>query len=402
MKKIIALLVCFSIIFGGCGVSAGTQDLTENITPQNVAIVYDDNIYTYLTDFSAGLFSRSAKEDENTLISPVSMLYLLAMIQNGAGNNTLRQLQSATGVDTDSLNCFMAEFSSNGGKEIHTANGIWVREGFEADRNFLQTNADYFGAGIYSTPFDSNTVKHINSFVKENTDGMIDSIIDRLDRETVVCLINALTFKDKWAVQYEKSSIVDNTFTNNDGSTDTVPFMHSEEGIYFQNEGVTGFSKPYKGGNYSFVALLPPENADINRFVNSFTGEKLKTILNNPTYCHVNAFIPEFESRYGGSMIDPLKSMGITDLFEPDIANLSAMGNSDTGLYISKMLHKTYISVNPEGTKAAAISFATADECRSAEPAMSYTVRLDRPFVYMIIHNETNLPIFMGNIAKIR
>ncbi len=401
MKKMFALFLAFSMFFIGCNTGAKTGDLMTDITPQDVISTYDDDIYTYITDFSANLFNRSVRENKNTLVSPVSILYVLAMIQNGAQGATLSQMQNTIGVDTESLNCFMAEFLKTAGDRVHIANGIWVKDGFKANKDFLQTNADYFGAGIYSAPFNMSTVKDINNFVNKNTDGMIDQIIDRLNPQTVMCLVNALTFDDKWAVEYEKSRITDNIFTNCDGTENNVKFMHSEEGIYLQDEDTTGFIKPYKNGDFSFVALLPDSDTDISRFCKTLTGKKIHNILNRPVYAHVNVFMPEFEAEYSQSMIDVLKKTGIIDLFTPGLSDLSAMGYSDNGLYISNFLHKTYISVNRQGTKAAAISFATADECRAAKPVMSYTIRLDRPFVYMILHNETGLPIFMGTITNI-
>ncbi len=402
MKRFIAFILAFAMIFTvGCSSATGTSsDLMADITPNPVAATGTNDATPHaVADFGARLFAASAEEGENTLISPVSMLYVLAMITNGAEGETLEQLEDAFGCNIDALNIFLYKYMAEG-KNTTAANAIWVREGFSANRDFLQTNADYFGRGVYTAPFDSGTVKDINDYVNLHTNGMIDKIIDRLDPSTVLRLVNALTFEDEWQDKYEKRNIEKRIFTAFDSTEQTVDFMHSTENSYIEDENTTGFVKRYKNG-YRFVGLLPHEGVDIGRYIADFNGEKLAGLMESCISAQVITAIPTFESEYSRSMIEVMESIGVTDVFDPYKSDLSRMGESDTGLYISALLHKTYISVDEKGTKAAAISFATADECAAAEPAHVYTVKLDRPFVYMILPDNSDVPVFIGSVVKI-
>ncbi len=410
MNKLIALILCVSVFFTGCGGGVQSQNLMKDIKPNPNPETCDGFISPEtFADFSAGLFAAVTENDrltgdnpntaKNTLISPASLLYVLAMIGNGAEGETLAQLETVLGMNVECLNTMLYSFMKNSHKSISAANGIWVKEGFKANRDYLQTNADFLQTAMYSRPFDNSTVKDINNFVNKNTDGMIDKIVDRLDPQAVMCLVNALTFQDKWAKEYEKNQINDGIFTAADGSRQDAEFMHSRENIYLQSNGITGFVKPYKSGEYNFVALLPPEGTDINQFTASLDGEVLNNLLNNAIQHPVDAVIPQFEARYSRSMIESLKAMGLTDIFDRAKSDLSGMGESDNGLYIDTLLHKTYISVDPQGTKAAAVTLGVANESRAADPIMVYYVRLDRPFVYMIVQKDSGLPIFIGSVA---
>jgi serine protease inhibitor len=123
--------------------------------------------------------------------------------------------------------------------------------------------------------------------------------------------------------------------------------------------------------------------------------------LSNAQDVEVKTAIPKFESEHAVEMGDILKSMGMTDAFNMDLADFTGLGKSEGGnIFISRVLHKTYIAVDEKGTKAGA---ATAVEMQRASALVeeSETVYLDRPFIFMLIDCETNLPIFIGTVMDI-
>lgn len=166
--------------------------------------------------------------------------------------------------------------------------------------------------------------------------------------------------------------------------------MHS-----WREKNCIGFKKSYNGNQYSFAALLPDENINVYDYVNSLDHVKLAEILNNSSYKRIIATIPKFEFDYSITLNDALISMGMEQAFSPN-ADFSRM--SDTGLAISNILHKTYISVAEQGTRAGASTAVMMKGTGSAED--SVIIKLDRPFVFMIIDNDTNLPIFIGCVTK--
>ncbi|MBQ3008231.1 MAG: serpin family protein [Oscillospiraceae bacterium] len=402
MKKITALFLALCLVFStACGENVeNSTNLMKDIKPQKIEIKADEDTTKPLVDFSAKLFGQVTEEGKNTLISPVSILYALAMTANGAKGETLAEIEKTVGTDINSLNHSLAEYMLYLGEdETSVANSIWYRNGFEADRNFLQTNADFFGADIYTAPFDDSTVKDINGYVNDNTKGMIDRIIHRIEPQTAMILINALTFEAQWREKYKNSQINEGEFTAYDGSVQNAEYMYSTENVYLSDENTKGFIKYYKDADYAFVALLPDEDISIDDYTDSLSGEKLCSLLQGRQVAEVDVAIPRFESEFSAQLNDVLADMGINRLFDPYTADLSGMGKTDANLFVSSVLHKTYISVDKQGTKAAAVTLVATNE--SAAAPQEYIVRLDRPFVYMIVHGRSLLPVFIGTTVSI-
>jgi len=140
---------------------------------------------------------------------------------------------------------------------------------------FLQTNADYYNAAVYSSQFDNSTVQQINNWVELNTDGMIDKILEEINPDMMMYLINAVAFDAEWKDVYNLRSIKDELFTDISGNKQTVAFMTAEEQIYLDDGKATGFVKPYENDRYSFAALLPNEGISIDEYIETLTGAEL-------------------------------------------------------------------------------------------------------------------------------
>ncbi len=356
-------------------------------------------------DFGLRLFKKCADGvNENVLVSPLSVLSALSMTANGAKGETLAQMERTLGMSRDELNEFYRNYAAllpSGNKyKLDQANSIWFKSdaGFAVNGDFLQTNADYFGAEIYKAAFDEGTLKDINNWVKDKTRGMIPAILNEIPAEVKMYLINALAFDAEWEALYYKEAVRPGEFTLEDGTQRSVEFMYSGEAEYLKGEGFTGFKKYYKDRKYAFAALLPDEGTTVGELIASLDPAELMRALSEPEYCEVDAAIPKFESSYSDELSEALNAMGMTDVFDPSAADFGALGSSaDGNIFISRVLHKTYISVDEKGTKAAAVTAVEMPtEC---EPAEIRTVHLDRPFVYMLIDCETNLPFFIGTMT---
>lgn len=403
------LLVCaIGINLTGCSTKVQAKDLMEGITPNAVTSLNDLSPQNAtVTDFAVRLFQASEKNGENTLISPLSVLCALAMTANGAENKTLQQMETVLGMTTQELNLYLYSYMQSlpqgEGYKLSLANSIWFTEdeSFTVNPDFLQTNADYYGASIYKTPFDDQTCKDINNWVKQNTDGMIPKILDRISEDAVMYLVNALAFEAEWMEVYEKHQVKDGEFTKEDGTKQNVVFMHGSEGAYLEDENATGFMKKYKGGKYAFVAMLPNEGVSVSDYVASLDGAALNAMLSNPQYTTVYTSMPKFETEYDVEMSDILKEMGMPIAFEPTKADFAGIGTStEGGVYISRVLHKTFISVGEKGTKAGAATVVEMNCGCSPLPLEPKEVHLDRPFVYMLIDCENNIPFFIGTLMN--
>jgi len=403
------LIICvIAINLTGCSNKVPTEDLMKGITPNEVEANEDLSLNNAnVTNFAIRLFKECEISGENTLISPLSVLCALAMTANGAENETLKQMETVLGMTTEELNLYLYSYMNNlpqdDNYKLNLANSIWLNEnnGFTANQDFLQTNSDYYGADIYKATFDKQTCADINNWVKEKTDEMIPKILDQIPRDAIMYLINALAFEAEWNEIYTEHNVKEGKFTKEDGTTQDAQFMHNKEIIYLEDEKATGFMKYYYGRKYAFVAMLPNKNISVSDYVDYLNGESLNTLLNNPKYITVNASIPKFETEYNINMTEILKNMGMTEAFEIQNADFNGFGSSANGnIFISRVLHKTFISVAEEGTKAGA---ATAVEMQEAEIESPETkeVYLDRPFVYMLVDCENNIPFFIGTMMNI-
>ena len=404
------LLVCaMAVNLTGCTMEVQAKDLMEGITPNNVNTLDDlSSQNADVTDFAIRLFKVSEESGKNTLISPLSVLCALAMTANGAEEETLQQIETVLGITTEDLNLYLYSYMKNlpqGDKyKLSLANSIWFTEDerFTVNQDFLQANADYYGADIYKAPFNEQTKKDINNWVKQNTDEMIPEILDRVPVDAIMYLVNALAFEAEWSAIYEKNQVREGVFTKEDNTKQNVDFMYGSEGTYLEDENAAGFMKHYKGGKYAFVAMLPDEGVSISDYIASLTGESVNALLTNPQHTTVYTAIPKFETEYSVEMSEILKNMGMPKAFDPNNAEFEGLGTSSAGnIFISRVLHKTFISVGEKGTKAGAATVVEMADGAAAEPQEPKEVYLDRPFVYMLIDCENNIPFFIGTMMDV-
>ena len=409
--KCLALLLVFALLLplAGCAAPVQAADLMSGIQAKPVQVSPElPDAGLPLTGFSVSLLQAELQEEGNTLLAPLSLAFALGMTGNGARSGTRTQMEKVLGLSVEELNAVLSACRSGLEAEEKTqlqlANSIWFsnHDRFTVNQSFLQTNADFYGADLYSVPFTSETLREINSWVKEKTEGKIPKILDTLPEDTVMCLINALSFEGQWLQPYLDSQIRKDTFLCAGGKKTTVDFLHSRENVYLKDENATGFMKAYAGGRYAFAALLPREGISLEEYILSLDGEKLHSLLTAPEYTDVDVSIPKFEAEYSADLVAALKDMGMTDAFDPFLADLSGLGNSILGnISIDKIAHKTYLSLDAQGTKAGAATAITATDARAAAQEPVKTVHLDRPFLYMVLDRETGFPVFIGTLQDI-
>lgn len=372
----------------------------------------DDFLDSYRS-YAAELFKASCTDDikagKNVMVSPESVMMALGMTANGAKDDTLEQMEKALGgqgidVINNAMQYRMSKFTDSRFVKFNVANSVWVRD----DSDVIQMKQEFcdkvkttYGADSFLAPFDASTKDDINNWVKTNTYDMIPSIIDDIPDDAVAYLINAIAFEGEWAEQYKDFQIrEDDTFTNSKGEEESATMLYSGESNYLEDNNTTGFIKSYKGGEYAFMAMLPSEGTDIADYVASMDGKKLKKLWNSRGG-KVTACIPEFKYDYGNELSDELADMGMIVPFTGD-ADFTEMADTHDPLYISRVIHKTHIELDRNGTKAAAAT-AVEMKCESAmiDDEKPKEVYLNRPFVYAIIDTESGTPIFIGAVTTV-
>ena len=388
-------------------VEIGKEYSVESV--ENAEISVFDSL-TALTvqqiDFALDLFkSCFDAEKESFVVSPLSVQLALAITANGANGETKAEMEAVLGdFKLDDLNILLHDYINslpNDEKyKLAIANSIWCREGFAFKEDFLEKNESFYDAEINSLAFDDKAVESINAWVNENTDGMIEEIIDSIDDKTIMYLINAICFDAEWSQIYFENSVRNGEFIAYDGETRNASMMYSDEWIYISDEKASGFIKNYKNNKYGFAVLLPDEGVDIYDYVAEMSAESMLDTLNNQKRAAIHAGIPKFESEFEISLVEILKNSGMKNAFDCTLADFSGMIDSVGGVYISDVIHKAFIGVNEKGTRAGAATAVSMDNYGIVE--YEYTITLDRPFVYMILDNATNTPIFIGALTDIR
>lgn len=408
-KRWIAMLLAAAMMLAlaGCGSAdrPGT-DLMEGVRVHKVTGEPDiDQDSAAAADFGVRLLQSCAQQGENTLVSPLSVLSALAMTANGAEGETLAQMEAVLGLPAEELNCFFYSFrkllEDKDDNILSLANGIWFNEdpSLTVEEAFLQTNGDCYGAELRRAPFDDSTLADINGWVKEQTKGMIDNVLDEIPPEAVMYLVNALSFAGDWENPYKAYQVHEGTFTTEDGREQQATLMYASESSYLEDEQATGFLKYYAGREYAFAALLPKEGVTVEDYVNSLTGEHLYAKLSSPEETLVETVLPKFETDWALELSEPLKAMGMTDAFDAGAADFSRLGSSEKGnIFLSRVLHKTVISVTETGTRAGAVAVVVAEAGAAPNPKI---VRLDRPFVYLLIDCKTGIPLFIGTMMDL-
>ncbi|MDD2579569.1 MAG: serpin family protein [Eubacteriales bacterium] len=368
----------------------------------------DPELAASMMRFADELLLSSLDNDQNVLISPASVFLALAMTMNGADKATrdaMIRVLTGAGFTADAINNFsrgwIQHLTSSGGEKtaISIANSIWFREGFDADPDFLQTNADFFGAGARSLDFaDPASLEIINDWVDANTNGLIRKIIEKINPTTIMYLVNTVYFKSDWQQPFLWQDTISGNFQTDQGDV-THDFMNQTTLFpYFAISGGQGVVLPYDNGRYAYVAILPDAGTDPRAWLSAREpGEISSQIFAKAAQAEsavVQLSLPKYEAAYEDTLNDELMKMGMEIAFDGGSADFSLMNQERrTGLYISEVRHKTTIIVDEEGTEAAAATSVAIDE---SAMMTEHELVFNRPFIYTIIDLENGLPLFTG------
>ncbi|MCL5267794.1 MAG: serpin family protein [Bacteroidetes bacterium] len=362
--------------------------------------------------FSTSLFDQLAAQEQgkNFFISPFSVSMALAMTLNGAAGQTYSDMQRTlglSGLSNEQINQayqnLMTTFSSlDPSVKFDIANSIWYRNTFAVEDSFLDVDSTYFDARVIAVDFSSaSAAEIINSWVSDKTDNKIQSIIQPpIDPSTVMFLINALYFNGTWKYTFDSKNTKPETFYLANGSTESDSMMVVHDTIdYYSDQSFTAVELPYGDGDYSMLILLPTNAASAVNTIGTLSQGEVNSIVAGLKPEDVQLTMPKFKVKYSTKLNGVLSQMGMGIAFS-DGANFTRI-NPAGGLYISEVLHKTYIDVNEQGTEAAAVTVVTIGTTvvigGHSGPIM---VDVDRPFAFLIKENRDNTILFMGAVAQ--
>ena len=403
-KKIGAIVFSLLIVAGACT----NNDLSDK-TPSNIEL---DTKSAKIVDadnrFGLELFQKINETDtegKNIMISPLSVSLALAMAYNGAEGDTREQMEAMLhklGLTPDDINhsykTLVAALKSHDAKvTLDIANGIFYHQNFDVKNDFLNTNETYYGAEVKALDFTNgkNTLSTINGWVKNKTRDKIESILDVISPYDVMVLVNAVYFNGEWTYRFDKNNTTDRVFFYEDKSSQNIPTMMIKERFnHYRHDQFEMLELPYGGGKYSMLVFLPNEGSTINQTIKLLTSENINTWAGQMQSWEKKVFLPKFEFKYDNALSDELQAMGMTDAFLGSKANFRGITEAEQ-IYISEVMHKSYIKVDERGTEAAAVT-GIVFENTSLNPDEIFAV--DRPFVFAIKEKDTNAILFIGKV----
>ena len=412
-KTFLGFLCSVLLLLAGC--DEMRLDMFDKKEPEPEIGSIDTDVVTANTQFGFNVFDeiRKTEQDKNIFISPFSISVALAMTLNGAAGETEQAMTNTLqlpGLDAEAINAGYAGLrhtllTADPKVTLTIANSLWGRQGVPFKQDFLQRNAQFFGAEISTLDFDDpNASKTINKWVDTNTKGKIKKVVgDQISRDTVLFLINAIYFKGTWQREFDPTKTQDDPFHLTNGDVKQVPMMRQQRWYpYYRGENFQAISLAYGNGQMRMYIFLPDRESDLNSFLENLNAENWENWMSQFHGQDVSLVMPKFKLEYGTELSDTLKALDMDVAFARRRANFSRMAPLELlpwdNLYINEVSHKTFVEVNEEGTEAAAVTKVGVAGIVSVPPPPIPFVA-DRPFFFAIRDNQTKTMLFMGIVV---
>ncbi len=407
MKKIVSVLTAAALAvlaLCSCGSSLPGEDLTAKVKPDENASYNFKNFETtpptaysnYKT--SAMNFSLNMlKSLDGGSFSPMALYYQLSLLQNAASSATQNSIKNLTSesIPLEDLNACNAYFFSRlnnlskpeKDRYIDINGDFFLNEKTPYSQSFLLANADYYNQGIFRLDFSSgNFSEQVNPYLAENSASRA-KLTETPDKNAGMLLSGSAFMKDSWLNGYREKDVVSDAFRGS--KSIKTDFLKSTE-FYLKGKNCEGIVKDFKTTPAKFVAVIPKDN-DLKNFLNKFTADDYYELIGSmkpDKTC--TAYIPEFSR---GETVSFINNKNLKFLSEQgSYSGLSYNAKSS----VSDINQNYEFKISRGGIDSDKTYFS-----KSSKASPSKTVKLNRPFIYMVVDNESMLPIFMGTISDI-
>lgn len=401
---------------GAGQLSSNGSTFNYNYSSANAtAIAGSDNNFT----FSAyRILSGSSNESGNMFFSPFSAFVAMSMVAEGASGKTASQIYK--GLDlSDNIPQNHAGFASilsslsgkNAGYSLSVADALWVEKTYPFRQSFIGLLNEYYNATAYPADFTGNpnaVGSAINAWVSNKTYGKIQNLLPAgsLTTTTKAVLVNAVYFHGMWKHKFNRADTTDQNFYVNPSQTVSVPMMYQQlNASYYDNGTIQVLELDYNDSNVTMLIVLPKSSFNVSGVEKGLSAAGIKSIEHSLGYVPVRVWLPRFNITESMGMNQLFESLGITDAFDYKLANFSKMANfseltpAQRTLYISNVLQKAFVTVDENGTTAAAATaVGITGVAVSAPPALPVVFRADHPFLFFIIDKRSGAILFMGRI----
>lgn len=403
--KYILFFLVLAIIAVSCSKSSTESDGQKDDSFKSLSLNEQQRVFaTSGNSFALNLLDEvSDLKDENLIVSPLSMQYLLGMLLNGAQGETADQISKVLGYGTGQIDVvnqyaqtLMKQLPSLDKKATVTfANAVYAGNQYQLLDAFKKSVGSFYGAEVSNVDFsDKSTVNKINSWCAKQTKSLIPSIIDNISSDTKAVLLNATYFNSEWKSPFDKSYTSNRLFAYEGSGGIYVPMMAKTGDMsYVENDNLSMVSLPYGNGVFSMLVILPSSGktiADVTEYLKTTDFTSLsKSMLSY----NVDLWLPRFEIKFNMDFSDILSGMGMPDCFN-NSADFTAMFK--TSSKISLIKQSATIKVEERGTEASVVSQGYLTPTASSPSELKAVFHADHPFVYLIVENSTKTILFAG------
>lgn len=405
MRQLLAFLVLTLITVGPSQENSGLQNLPETYAEANPIVRGN-------TAFALDLYSQLKGNEGNLFFSPYSISSALAIAYGGAKGNTEKQMAHVLHfpANKEKLHAEMLQIrtkldiiSDKEKIELNIANGLWAQEDYGFLDEFLQLVHNNYGTATSFVNFITNheTVrKEINGWVGRETRQKIKNALSPgvLSHETRLVIVNGIYFKGDWASRFKKRNTKTKPFWISREQSVKAQLMQQEhEFRYMEKHNLKILELPYIGNDLSMIFILPNSIDGLSELEESLTTKKLNTWLKDLRIFKVDVTVPKFKITSQIGLESTLSSLGMTDAFDPNRADFSAM-TPLRPLFIDAVEHSALVEVDEKGTVATATTSISLS-CEAHVQPQSATFKADHPFIFLIRENNTGTILFMGRVV---
>jgi serpin B len=384
--------------------------------PQPMPVPVASSVVEANNRFALDLYSRYRVGESNLFYSPYSISSALAMTYEGAKGKTAEEMQAVLHLPDD-RDLIRSDFqSANAGLntigkpyKLNVANALWAQKDYKFVDGYFSAVETYYGGKATELDFAGDTEGSrvtINNWVENKTEDRIKDLIPIgiLSPATRLVLTNAIYFKANWSRQFDAQDTRDGVFRNSPGTEKNVKMMHKRSFYnYVKTDGLQMLEIDYVGGDLSMLILLPKSD-DIAALDNSLSVDSLSEWKGEMENTEVLVTLPKFKFETKYMMAEDLKAMGMPTAFtyaEADFTGISpATPQSPNGeLFISQVIHQTFIEVAEYGTEAAAATAVIMADgsARPTDEPVRFTA--DHPFIFIIQQKNSGNILFIGRMS---
>jgi len=412
MKRVfyLALLIFCSLFLHSCSEEADCDCGNPlDLEPLSSA---EEQVVNSANDFAFDIFSRinQVDRDANIFLSPFSISTALSMTANGAVGETLDGIKKTLRQDHlsiqevnesyEKLSTFIADLDPK--VNLKLANSTWYKQNLEVNHKFKKVLSSYYNAEVHAADFSNPGTKElINGWIEDKTNGKIPDMIDEIPASIVMYLINAIYLKAIWQFQFDKSKTSKMEFDLGNGQKLPVDMMYCDglNANFFSNDELQFIEVPYGNGQFVFSILLPNNPKSLDELINTMSIEQLNNYIQSADTSTFKLYLPKFKIKYKITLNELLADMGMEQSFGVN-ANLPNLFVEDLDLYISRVLHQSFIEVDEEGTEAAAATVVEIVKTSIGPDSKPSTLFIDKPFAFFIREKHSNAVIFSGKMIN--